>query len=816
MTACSPSSEADETVVPAAVTTTTSTVPESQCRAVAERAALLLQGFVDDYDTLSIAEWNALDPPPDLVDIRDQVVALAQSAVDLGCDPSTMEAMLIASVSELSGEGPVGSALAAAFRGDDPIFGPPAPVATTNPREVEPSTVTVQPGQDLDAVLERIAPGSTVEFAAGTHHFTESIVVDIDVTFVGAGRENTIISSSAEGVAVVFVGPGGFEARDLTVEHTGDAPASVLMALEGPVRLQDAAIRGAVVGTGDAGGGHGVVFAFEQMEGLPERSAAERSGELTVQGSIIADNQAGGILMTGDAAPNIDGVTISGSGSCGLCFTGTSSGTVLNSVFDDNAIGIQIGDDATPMLNDSTVTNSTATGIAIDGRSAPNIAGFLIDANQVGVQIGGESAPVLNDSTVSNSAMVGVVMLGTSTPRINSNLIEYNGDVGVQAGDSSNPVIEDNNINHHGVGVLVAQSATPSLMRNGIANHDIGIQIGGEANAEVIGNTVWVSAVTAISIADSSTAVVDDNSIADAPGAAIQAVGDSSSEITGNTIESAGSVGISFTGNAVGTAADNEVSDRVIGVQVAGSAAPDITDNTISSSVDVGIRFAEAAKGRATGNVVSGAEAVGVLVEGTAAPEVRDNELTGNGVGLAFTANSSGTATFNTIQLNTIGVQVVGQSEAFLSGNLITDNVDSGAVFGGTAVARFELNTVVRNGDVAVQVTESAAPVLSGNELRGPGVHGIIYRDSAAGVASGNRVIEHAYGIQVQGSAAPDLVDNTFEEILLTSIVYISSSGGSATGNSCPTSLGAGIVVSDVANPTLDDNDCTVSSVDAV
>jgi parallel beta-helix repeat protein len=811
--ACSSSGDAnlDVTLGTEAVTTTTSTVPESDCRAVAEHAIVLLQGFVDEYGTLSIDEWNALDPPPDLGNIRDQVVQLAQAAVDLGCDPVTMEAALLESIDDLSGEGPVGEALAAAFRGDDPILGPPAPVTTTTlARDTAPTTVTVEPGDDLDAVLDQVAPGSTVRFAAGTHEFTRPIVVDVDVAFVGAGSHDTVVSSTAEGFAVAFAGPGGFEVRDLTIEHTGTAPASVLLAIDGPVHLQGVVVRGGVAGPDEVGGGHGVVFAFEPVEGFPERSDAERAGELVVDDSVVTDNDAGGVLSTGDAAPTIRGATISANGRCGLCYVGTSAGTIENSIVHDNQIGVQITGEAAPTIVDSTVTASATAGISSEGRSTPSITNTVIDGNQIGVQVTGESAPLIRDNTIVNSSQAGVATFGTSEAEVLANVIEDNADVGVQIGESSNPLVEDNIVSGHRVGVAAAAMSTPSLSRNGITDHDIAVQIGGEARATIVDNTIGASTVSAISIVESSTAVVSDNAIADATGVGIQAAGSASVEIRGNSIETDGSIGISFVDDADGVAADNRLRNRSVGIRIGGSASPDVTDNTIRASVEAGIVFAEAATGRATGNDVSGEGAIGVFVSGAAAPELRDNSLTGNSVGLVLTDDARGTVAANTIQSNAVGVQMIGRSAASVNGNVIADNVDAGAVFGDASTVRFERNTVSLNGQVGLEISGSAEPTISENEVRGEGVYGVIYRDTGAGSAGGNRIVNYVYGIQLQGSAAPALTGNTLDEIVLTSIVYIDSSGGSASGNQCAQSLGGGISVTAPANPTLTDNACTL------
>ncbi len=597
-------------------------------------------------------------------------MAIAQAAVDGGCIPALMEEMLAEGVAQLEGVGEVGAALAAALRGEGPILGPPVPVPVpTIPRETEPSTVVVEPDDDLAEVLGRIAPGSTIEFAAGTHEFDQSILVEFDLTFVGAGRDDTIISSTAEGIAVGFVGPGGFEVSDLTIEHTGDAVASVLLAIEGPVTLKDVTIRGAVADSEEAGGGHGIVFAYENLEGFPERTDAEREGKLIIQDSIVTDNEVAGILATGIAEPEIVGVTLSDNGSCGICYTGSTGGTVKDSTIERNQVGIQL---------------AAASSTSIAGST-------IVDNNGVGISIDGESTAIVTTS-----------------------LIERNGDVGVQAIGSSSPLIELNTITHQGVGILVGGSAAPILRSNGVAYHEIGLQIGGEANVTAADNTVWVSSVAAISLGESSRGVVSKNSIADATEVAIQVVGDASAELRDNTIESPGSVGISFIDAATGTAVGNSIEERSVGMQIGGTANPELIDNSILDSVDVGMLFGGETTSRAAGNRVSGVEAVGILVGGTAAPSLEDNVITRNAVGLVYREQAGGMATGNVIDQHPVGVQIIDTSAPALLLNTIIDNVEAGVVFGGTSTAEFNQNTLERNGNTSIQVTEA------GRDLRSP------------------------------------------------------------------------------------------------
>ena len=567
LTSCSSGSGDQPT---AASSTTTTTLPglltPEQCTEAGADALQPLQAFIDEYSDLTVEEWNALDPPPDLDETQQEVVAIAQAAVDKGCSAESMETMLAEGVNDLEGEGEVGGAIAASLRGDGPFLGPPAPVATTTiPRNVIPTTVTLEVGESLPILLAQISPGSTVRFAPGRHRFSEPILVDMDVTFEGAGKNDTTLSSNAAGVALAFVGPGAFTMRNLTLEHAGSAEASVMVVIEGPVHIQNVTIAGGVAGSESTGGGHGIVFAYENLAGFPERTDIERRGALTMVNTSITGNDAAGVLINGAAAPQFDRVTIADNGSAGVLVSGT----------------------ADPVFNNVTVRGNGGCGLCFTGDATGTVIDGIVEANDIGVQIGDAASPQLTRTRFFGSANVGISIDGESNPTISESTIEENGNVGVQVAGSATPTIDTNTIRKHSVGILVADRARATVTKNGIVDHEIGIQVGGQADVEAVDNVVWLTTGAAISYTEFSNGDVRDNQIDRASGVGIQTLGDAKTQLTDNVIENEGSVGISYVERSSGTVTGNEISGRDVGVQVGGTASADLFDNTIRDIVTV-------------------------------------------------------------------------------------------------------------------------------------------------------------------------------------------------------------------------------------
>ena len=319
--------------------------------------------------------------------------------------------------------------------------------------------------------------------------------------------------------------------------------------------------------------------------------------------------------------------------------------------------------------------------------------------------------------------------------------------------------------------------------------------------------------VAAISYGGESTGSVSANSIESTVGIGIQAVDDAEITVDANRIDGTGEAGISFVDQSGGIASGNEVTGREVGIQIAGEAAPTIEDNTVRNSVAIGILYGGDAAGRATSNTITGSESVGIILSGTSSPTVQSNTITDNGVGVVARENAAGSVTENSVLRHLIGMQIVDNASTSITDNTVSDSLEAGVAYGGTAKGGFASNTLSRNGNIAVQIGEQAAPSIVNNEIRGQGVYGLLYRDGAAGEARDNFIVDHVFGVQLGDRAAPRLVNNLFREIALTSIVYGDTTGGLAQGNDCPTAgVTAGITISPDADPTIRDNpNCTVS-----
>lgn len=653
-----------------------------------------------------------------------------------GCDVDEFEALLSDQIDGLHGEGAVGEAIAAALKGEE------APdTSTVQPaRAATASTRRVAPADDLAEVLATVGPGSTIELAPGVYDVDDPIIIDVGLTIVGAGPLSTIVQSSADSVGVVFLGGGALNISGLTLQHIGDDPASVFMAVQGPLSITDARFVGGV-SSAEEGGGHGLVLAFEQVPGFPDRVVDDPSAPVRVVGTDFVDNDAAGVLVTGDAAPELAYVTASGNGSCGICLSGAAGGSIISSTSTGNRIGLQAGDNAGAQVVGSAFTDNVDAGVSLDGASNVRVLDSTVTGNgPIGIQVAGSGAGEVRGTAIRDHG-VGVLITGTSSPQVVGNTIDRH-EIGVRVAVGASPQVRDNTIRRTSLaGVSVVDQARGTVAGNTITDaSDMGVQVIGAAAPLISGNLVDGAAQAGVQVGGTAAPSVTDNVLRNTGVAGLLIAERASGSYTGNTITDSRTVGAmvagsasptlrgnSLVGNGVGmvfrenaraTAVANRIVDHAVGMQVVDTASPVVEGNTIESTTEAGVAFAGTSRGRFAGNILSSNGNLSIQVAEFARPDIVGNELRGRSVyGILYRDNAGGTA----------------------SGNRIVDHI------------------------FAIQLGNRAAPTLTGNVFRTIALTSIVYADSSGGTASGNDCEESVLsaGISVTAPANPIIGDNS-------------------------------------------------------
>jgi parallel beta-helix repeat protein len=110
------------------------------------------------------------------------------------------------------------------------------------------------------------------------------------------------------------------------------------------------------------------------------------------------------------------------------------------------------------------------------------------------------------------------------------------------------------------------------------------------------------------------------------------------------------------------------------------------------------------------------------------------------------------------------------------------------------------------NGMAGIVFAAGAAITLEDNIIRN-NQYNLVYFDDAGGVARGNQVLGGMDGILVTDQAQPTLEENACQDNSEAGIVYLGTSGGLARGNDCTENV-IGVIVSEQAQPTLEGNLC--------
>lgn len=733
---------------------------EATCQRMAEAAVAPAQAFLDDLAGMSDEGLATLDVPPDLPALQQDVATRVRFAVGQGCGSAAVERIVDERVAALRGEGEVAEALAAALRGEVDGGSGPRP-----PRRATASQVSVQPGDDVADVLARVGPGSTVSFAAGTYAVADTLLLDTDLRLLGAGRDETVIETSAAGLGIAFVGPGALEMSGLTVRHTGDEVATVFVAIEGPLSVSDARFAGGVSGDQTTGGGHGFVLAFENSEGLPERTDFERAGNLVIADSLFEGNGGAGLLAAGVAAPAVTSSTFIDNGTCGFCAAGTAGGRVSGSTFERNQVGVQLSDASTTEIAGNTLTANAGVGVSVDG---------------------------------------------PATSAITDNTIADTGGTGVQLTGSGHAVVSTNTLRGNPVGLLLTDTVAADVVDNTFDAHDVGVQAGGEAALTMTGNTITNVAVAGVSVGATASAALSSTTISGAAGVGIEVTGSATATVSDNSVSGDGDAGLSVTEAATASGSANTIDGRRVGVQVGGTASLSLDGDQIAGSAVAGVLFTDDSRGELTGLDITASPAAGIIVGGRARPTITGTTIRDSGSAVVVREDGAPTLSGNTLRANQVGLQVEERGAPEVTGNTIADSVNAAVVIAGESRGSYTTNTLANNGPIGLQVGGTASPTVTGNTVTGPGDYALLYVEAGAGTAEANRVNGYQIGIHLSGYTSPSLTGNILEAPGAAAIAYTEASAGSASGNQCPAADIPGIVKVPTATPALGDNDCPV------
>lgn len=788
------------------------------CEATAQEIVDRLDRFLEPFSDLSPEEFlgQELDGLDDFQNDVGQIVVQSTQPGG-GCAAQSLETALDNELKDHAGEGLLADFLVDAIR-------------TGGQRSVRNLTAT--PDDDLPAILALLDTGSSVTLTEGTFELDATLFVPVGVTVRGAGAQSTLITSTAADAAMAVFGGASLAMSDLSITHTGSAPASVMLVFASSVDLDGVRLTGGV--SGEEGiGGNGLLLTAADLDEAPgtteadeadSAGAGETPASSVVVNSEISDNAAAGIAITSDLTPTFTNNIIARNDVCGICYFDTSGGSARGNTIEGNVIGIRTGDRSAPNISENELANSTLAAVVIDGTASPTVFNNVLEGNaEVAIDIQGAATPELRSNTI-GAHPIAVSIRGSSQAVMHANTVR-GADVALQVGGQAQPSVQDNEITETVlVGLLLGEDSAGTFANNVITGSEgAGLFVEGAATPALESNTIEGGEV-GISFTESSGGSLNSSTLS-GQDISVDVRDDAAPHIEGNTISDSTSAGVVFSSTIAGTFVDNSIIEPgAIGIQLVGSTEHVIEANRIEGG-QTGASLLESSAALLIDNMFTGQD-VGIDVGGSATPVLQGNTVSDAvGAGLVFREESAGEATDNTI-LNpaAIGIQLLDSAHPLLDSNaidasavaavvtaeLLDEDLRVGLLYAGDSAGTARENQLL-GVVIGIQITESSMPTLESNFVDGGGLGGvgIIYVANAAGTATGNRTTGHLIGFQMGDDTTPIIEGNVVEAAEVAAFVLRGNAAGSLSGNECPTGI-PGIALTEQAAPALGENNCAV------
>jgi nitrous oxidase accessory protein NosD len=325
------------------------------------------------------------------------------------------------------------------------------------PPERAACTITLRPGEPLQAAIDRAPPGAVICLPAGT--WTESIRVTKPLTLRGAGAERTTVRGAQLGHPVLWVGP--LVETDATVVVSG----ITLTGARGSCPDPDGCAHGLLVERAQVEV-VGCVFSENMTNGVHARDGAV----VTITDSTLAGNVSHGLQVMGNAQVTLRTGTIRGNRRSGIVLSGTARVELdRSSVAASESHAVWLRDSSRLVATDSTFTESGGHGLYLTDRSSAELNGSAISSHpRAGIWIEHAAQATLTLCTITDT-WDGVEVRDTARARIAACTITKSQWDGVKVHGTARAEILGSTISGgRGSGIRVAGSAQAQISHNRI------------------------------------------------------------------------------------------------------------------------------------------------------------------------------------------------------------------------------------------------------------------------------------------------------------------------------------------------------------
>lgn len=303
--------------------------------------------------------------------------------------------------------------------------------------QAEPVVVPRAAPADLAAPLADLAvAGATVALPAGEVVLDRGVLVQGDLTVVGAGAHATVVRFAGDDAAPVnaFEARGGtLTLRGLTLDVGGRA-ANGLVVIGGALELEDVAIVGAArrAAAGDASAFGGSAVAVSD--------ARVRATRLRIHGVAFH-----GVLALGASELDMVDAFVTGTGGSGVSAADTVVALrLVGGAFEGNAArGVASRARVTEVVG-SVVQGNGAAGLSLEAGRV-RVERAVVEGNgSFGLEVTGEAEGVVADSVVAWNAATGVRTTSSGALEVRGGRLVGNGGFGVSRNDTAaSPTVAD-------------------------------------------------------------------------------------------------------------------------------------------------------------------------------------------------------------------------------------------------------------------------------------------------------------------------------------------------------------------------------------
>jgi serine/threonine protein kinase len=229
----------------------------------------------------------------------------------------------------------------------------------------------------VNELRQAVQNQDTVQLEAGIYNLDQILALTKGVEIVGQGWQKTILVSSSRTATLTFDSAGVLKLRNLTVAHSGAAPASAMLILRGGFEISQVRFMGGADSSdpsgpeGDglvlSGNASGLIFESSFVGNRWRGLSIKDSAQVNVTNSVFRANSGSGVVANNNSQPEIRNNMIDGNGLMGFKAFDNAQVELLENIIEGNAKGaFGFYDSSSGKVISNTCRKNGGTGIEQD------------------------------------------------------------------------------------------------------------------------------------------------------------------------------------------------------------------------------------------------------------------------------------------------------------------------------------------------------------------------------------------------------------------------------------------------------------------